>query len=217
MSRFRGAVLLVPLVLALAACTPVPPSPSDSQSQSPKPTATVTAEPQDDESPAVDGPVDPQSYLLEGALNEDPDGDGFWSAHYGFYFEPSKSARCDIHIFSGDDPEMSCSIVPGNESKVTYDLPVGAQCDDTTAGPFDGYTLALGSKGLSPARAGFIYCQESADGPAPFAAETKTLGEGQSITVEPFGCVVTGETVGCSFTDDSGSITFGLHSAAHAG
>lgn len=214
MSRRLGIALLLPLVLVLAACALVPAPAGDSQS--PKPTETLTAEPEESESPVVDEVVDAETYLLEGALNEDPDGDGFWSAHYGFYFEPSKSARCDIYIFSGDDPEASCSIVPGNESKVTYDLPAGTQCDFSTSNPFDGYTLAVGSKGLGDQRAGWSGCQDmtAAD---YFSTETKTLGESQSITVEPFGCVVNGGAVSCYFTDDSGSITFGLETAAYAG
>ena len=170
----------------------------------------------EDASPVVEQDVDAQAYLLEGGLNLDPDGDGFWSAHYGFYFEPSKSARCDIFIFSGDEPGVRCSIVPGNESKVGYALPAGTQCDYSTSNPFDGYTLALGSKGLDPARSGFSGCQAMTE-PNYFTAETKILGEGQRITVEPFGCIVNGGAVDCYYTDDSGSITFGLGTAVHAG
>ncbi len=212
-------VALLPVVLLLAACGDGDDA-GTSSSPTSKPSAEVsdTPTPQESDSPVVQTKVNAEDYLLEGGLNDDSDGDGFWSAHYGFYFEPTKSARCDIYIFSGDDPVVSCEILPGNESKVTYELPADAQCDYSTANPHDGYTMALGSKGLYPQVAGFSGCQDMGSVEPAIAAATKMLGEGQQLTTPPFECVVNGAAVGCDYVNGTdGSFIFGLFTAVHAG
>lgn len=206
-------VAVVPLLLALAACGPES-TPAAQQTSSSTPTAGSSPTPTPTASAAA--PIVADDYLLEGGLNADPDGDGFWSAHYGFYFEPSQSARCDIFIFSGDAPVTSCSIIPGKESSANYPLPAGAQCDYSTSNPFDGYSLALGAKGLDPAASGFSGCQDPAAA-SYFAAETTVLPNGGELTVEPFHCAIAADIATCAYTDGLASISFGLSAVTFTG
>ena len=210
MTRRLPLLAVLPLLLALVGCGPTPVPAAD---DSTPPTVAVTPTVGPTAEPVV---ITPDDYLLEGGIDEDPDGDGFWSAHYGFWVDESHSVRCDIVIFSGDDPVTFCSVVPGNEAKIEYPLPAGAQCDYTTANPFDGYTMAVGSKGLYPASAGFSGCQDAAGG-EDFAAQTKLLPDGAELTVEPFHCSVADKVAECERTDGQGSFAFGLATATSVG
>ncbi len=221
-SRFAAAVV----VLLLAGCDPVgdpaatsTPTPSVSASSTPE----ASEEPTDEGTGGGDGDggvaqqvVDPNTYLIAGGLNSDPDGDGFWSAHYAFFNDDTHAIRCDIWIFSGDGPYAGCGVTPGNEGLVTYDLPADAQCDLSTSNPHDGYSIALGAKGADTAAA-FSGCLETRDYQPEDMAVIKVLGEGQQITVDPFGCVTNGHATSCYYLDDSAQFTFGLFVAAHAG
>ena len=209
----RAVVLIAPLLLALAACTPQPPAPSDGPPTN-QPTVSVT--PTETAPPVEKGPANPVDYLIAGGLNEDPDGDGFWSAHYAFFTDDSHAVRCDIWIFSGDAPGALCGITPGNEGLVTYELPAGAQCDLSTSNPYDGYSLSVGGKSLDDF-AGWSGCAEQRDYNPEDNAITKVLPEGQVLTLPPFTCVVGGEAASCDFTNGDGGITLGLYTAASYG
>lgn len=204
-------VLLAPLLLLLVACGPGAPTPSD-DSPSEKPTVQV-GETAPAEEPVAEGPVTADDYLIAGGLNEDPDGDGFWSAHYAFTTDATGAVRCDLWIFSGDDPSVLCAITPSHRSEVTYALPSGTQCDLSTANPYDGYSLSVGGKALD-GFAGWSGCAEQLD----YGTETvKVLGEEQTLTVPPFVCVVGGKAASCDFQDGSGGVTLGTYTAAHYG
>jgi hypothetical protein len=206
----KRSALLLPLLLLLVACGPVL-EPVETATPSGKPTVEVTPTTEADS-----GPANPDDYLIAGGLNEDPDGDGFWSARYAFFTDDSHAVRCDIWIFSGDSPAVLCGITPGNESLVTYELPAGAQCDLSTSNPYDGYSLSVGGKSLD-GFAGWSGCPETRDYNPEDNAITKVLPEGQVLTTPPFTCVVGGKAASCDFTDGSGGITLGLYTAAHYG
>ena len=209
----RAVVLFAPLLLVLAACTPQAPVPAADPS-SEKPTVAVTAT--ETAAPVVKGTASPDDYLVAGGLNSDPDGDGFWSAHYAFFADDSDSVRCDIWIFSGDSPGALCAITPGNESLVTYDLPSDAQCDLSTSNPYDGYSLSVGGKSLDDF-AGWSGCPETRAYSPEGTATPKVLPEAQVLTLPPFSCVVGGKAASCDFLNGDGGITLGLYVAASYG
>ena len=172
-----------------------------------------------EESALVSGEVNAEDYLLEGGVGV-LDEDGYWFAHYGFFVDDTESVRCDLWVFSGDDPGVTCAVTPGHESEVTYVLPTGPEieCDLSTSNVADGYSLALGAKSLpDPFLAGWVGCPATRLLGPGLADATKVLGEGKQITVPPFSCVVNGHAAGCGYLDGSASIIFGLSTAAHAG
>ena len=214
--------MLLPVVVALAGCTPIAPLPLHTGGDSPTPSVTEPTEsdtPEPEETVVVSDEVNAEDYLLEGGVGV-LDEDGYWFAHYGFFVDDTESVRCDIWVFSGDDPGVECSVTPGHESEVTYDVPTGPDydCDLSTSNPKDGYSLALGSKGLpDPFLAGWSGCPETRLLNPGVAEATRVLGEGQQITVPPFSCVVNGHAAGCGYLDGSASIIFSLFTEAHAG
>lgn len=209
----RAVAALAPLLLVLAACTPQAPTPPD---DSPVGSPTIAVTPTEKAEALDEGPANPDDYLIAGGLNEDPDGDGFWSAHYAFFTDDSHAVRCDIWIFSGDAPGALCGITPGNESLVTYELPADAQCDLSTSNPYDGYSLSVGGQGLDDF-AGWSGCDETRGYNPEDNAITKVLPEGQLLTMPPFSCIVGGKAASCDFIDGSGGITLGLYTAASYG
>lgn len=222
MMRRGVLVLLLPAVFLLVGCTPPGslPAPVTSAAASASPTASAESEDTPTPAaPAASGEVDAETYLLQGKVGV-LDADGVWFAHYGFYVDDTKAVRCDIWVFSGDDPGVLCAVTPGHESEVTYDLPTGPdiECDLSTSNPADGYSLALGAKSLpDPFLSGWSGCPETRPLDPGIAAATKVLGEGQQITVPPFSCVVNGHAAGCGYLDGSASIIMSLYTAVHAG
>lgn len=205
-----GVVAASALAVLLVACDPLPAAdPGGSASPSASPGATPTL--------VVGGAsdVDPDDFLIEGRLGSDPDGDGFWSAHYAFFTDDERTVRCDLRIFSGDAPVTSCAITPGNEQSITYPLPADANCDPSGPNPFDGLSLALGAKGLEPSPAGFSGCLLGADSDPDLNRVTRVLPEGARLAVDPFSCEVTDGVAECRFVAGPGVIRLGLSEATY--
>jgi hypothetical protein len=215
MTRTQFAVLLAPLVLVLTACVPNPPA-QTTPDPTVEPSVTATEEPHSEE-PIVDaaGPElrDANDFLVSGALNEDPDGDGVWEARYAFYADAQHAIRCDIWIFSGDDPALECAVAPEARDLVTYSLPNPVPgCDMSADSPTDGYSLYLSNQGFG-SKAFWAGCAEYLDYSGD-EVPVKVLQNNQTILVEPFTCLVNHEVAECTYTDGSGTIWLGLGTAS---
>lgn len=151
--------------------------------------------------------IDPEDYLVAGGVDL-VDEEGMWSARYGFYLDDSKTTMCDMWIFSGDDPSLFCTIAPGEEAVVSYDLP-DPNCDASQSNFADGYSAGINGKSLE-GKAGFTGCQEY-NQPEPEVDPLRTVLPPYSILlVEPFVCEVTVDAVAlCNYTDGSASLEWG--------
>lgn len=206
MLRRAAVIAVLPLLLALTACgqpapvetpaAPPPPAPTPSE------TAIVPPEPTN---------VVPEDYLIAGGVDE-LDENGMWSARYGFYLDDSKTTLCDLYIFSGDDPSLFCTIAPGEEDVITYDLPA-ANCDASQSNFSDGYSAGINGKSLE-GNAGFTGCQEYNQPEPEVDPLRKVLPPHSVLLVEPFVCEVTEDAVAlCNYTDGSASLEWGATSA----
>lgn len=204
------AVTIVAAVLLLAGCTPEPaPSPTPTAAES-----SSTAEPAASASPAAEI-ISPDDFLVDGTPGV-AGSDGTWKGHYAFYTDASKAVRCDLVIFSGDSGGVTCSVTPGNESKVTYALPQ-TDCQPDDGNPVDGYSIGINYKVFPNGNTGWTGC---ATGTSDFAGSTKVLPDGQELLIESaaekYTCSVADGIATCADAQGA-SIRFGLSVAEFQG
>lgn len=180
---------------------------------------TVTA------TPKVAAPVAASAadYLLDGTPYQ-PDSDGEWDGHYGFWTDASHAVACDIFIFSGDSGGVSCEIRAAFAAKRSYSLPAGVTttCSDTASGGFDtdGSALAINYKIFNTAttnpNVGWAGCLSGQD--TSFDGARKVLPPSSILTVtqkdfETYTCQVTASVAACSDSTPGSSFHFGLKQA----
>ena len=164
------------------------------------PTATATVAPESTQ-------IDPEEYLINGGVDL-VDADGMWMARYGFYLDDSKTTFCDMYIFSGDEPDLFCTVAPGEQDVISYDLPP-ADCDASQSNFADGYSAGINGKSLM-GTAGFTGCQEYNQPEPEVDPKRKVLPPYSILLVEPFACEVTVDAVAlCNYTDGTASIEWG--------
>jgi len=202
MLRRAAALAVLPLLLVLTACGGPAPVETPVASAPPEPTPSETAI-----VPPESTQIDPEEYLIDGGVDL-VDEDGMWMARYGFYLDDSKTTLCDMYIFSGDDPDLFCTITPGSEDVVTYDLPP-ADCDASQSNFADGYSAGINGKSLE-GKAGFTGCQEYNQPEPEIDPLRKVLPPYSILLVEPFACEVTVDAVAlCNYTDGTASVEWG--------
>jgi hypothetical protein len=219
-TRRRTVVALISVIsggLLLAACAPAGPVSTPDAIPSTAPPgagATATPEPED---------VDPAAFLLTGTPGVF-DADGFWSGHYGFFADASKSVRCDIYIFSGDSGGLTCAITLGNEGLRSYTVPpeVATDCDPSASNASDGYSVGINFKVFETGSAGFTGCRQWLQQADPtILAATKVLADNQTLIVESanesFVCAVAAGVADCSEASSGARVRFGTGVATFEG
>jgi hypothetical protein len=201
MIRRAAALAVLPLLLVLSACAPPEPVETpEASAPAPAPSPTETVPPESSQ-------IDPEGYLIAGGVDL-VDEDGMWTARYGFYLDDSKTTMCDMWIFSGDDPDLFCTIAPKAENVISYDLPP-ANCDASQSNFADGYSAGINAKSLG-GKAGFTGCQEYNQPEPEVDPLRKVLPPYSILLVEPFMCEVTVDAVAlCGYTDGSANIEWG--------
>jgi len=162
-------------------------------------------------------------YLLAGTPYQ-PDSNGEWDGHYGFWTDASHAVACDIYIFSGDSGGVSCEVRAAFASQRSYSLPAGVTttCSATASGGFDtdGSALDINYKIFNTANAnpnvGWAGCVSNQD--TSFDAARKVLPANSILTVtqqdfETYTCQVTASVAACSDSTPGSSFHFGLKQA----
>jgi len=205
MLRRSAVIAALPVLFLLAGCgMPAPVETPVASAPAPVPTPTETIPPESSQ-------IDPEDYLVAGGVDL-VDEDGMWTARYGFYLDDSKTTMCDMWIFSGDAPDLFCTIAPGSEDVISYDLPP-ADCDASQSNFADGYSAGINDKSLG-GTAGFTGCQEYNQPEPEVDPLRKVLPPYSILLVEPFVCEVTVDAVAlCNYTDGSASIEWGATKA----
>jgi hypothetical protein len=183
----------------------------------PKPTVSSTP------TPVVPVQADIATYLLQGTPYQ-PDANGEWAGHYGFWTDSSHAVACDIYIYSGDSGGVSCGINPGHEAQRTYAIPAGASnnCDVSSSVASDGTAIAIsykefGSDANPNANVGFSGCISDVD--TSLDAKRLVLPPNNILTVtqqgfETYTCTVTAGVASCSDSKPGSSFVFGLSVAS---
>jgi hypothetical protein len=203
------------VILLLAGCHPGTPAstkaPKAGGSSVAGDKSTVTATPKA-AAPVAAAAAD---YLLDGTPYQ-PDSDGEWDGHYGFWTDASHAVACDIFIFSGDSGGVSCEIRAAFTAQRSYALPAGVTttCSDTASGGFDtdGSALDINYKIFATAttnpNVGWAGCLSGQD--TSFDAARKVLPPNSILTVTQQGF----ETYTCQVDSTPGSsFHFGLKQA----
>jgi hypothetical protein len=162
-------------------------------------------------------------YLLDGTPYQ-PDSNGEWDGHYGFWTDASHAVACDIFIFSGDSGGVSCEIRAAFASQRSYSLPAGVTttCSPTASGGYntDGSALDINYKIFNTANAnpnvGWAGCIAYQD--TSFDAKRKVLQPNSILTVtqqgfETYTCQVAASVAACSDSTPGSSFHFGLKQA----
>ncbi len=123
--------------------------------------------------------------------------------------------RCDIFVNSETAGRVTCQVVKGHESEVTYAVPspVTDQCNSSSSTYRDGYEVGLGLFQSIGTDSGFYACRELQTQHPDWVAATKVLPDNASIIVKEFSCTVLGGVATCGRLAGSGGLIFGLSTA----
>jgi hypothetical protein len=156
--------------------------------------------------------ANPDDYLLNGAIGAEGD---TWGANFGFFTDASKAVRCDIAVNSETAGRVTCQVMMGQESAVTYAVPspVSDQCNSSSSTYRDGYEVGLGLFQSIGVDSGFYACRELQAQHPDWIAATKIMPDNATITVKEFSCTVVSGVAACGRPAKSGGFVFGLPTA----